>query len=67
MLLYCGIPGLPTLTVLPLVSQFLCKSHNLMATQGNLTGSQFRYVNIYRCRSNGATDANFLPPGKNVV
>ena len=46
-LLYWGIPGLPTLTVLPWVSRFQCKSHSLTATQGNLTGSPFRYVNIY--------------------
>ena len=35
-----------------------------MATQGNLTGSPFCYVNMYRCRSNGASNTNFLFPGK---
>ena len=40
--------GLPTLTVLP---WFQCKSHSLMATQANLMGSPFRYVNIYRCHA----------------
>ena len=37
-----------------------------MATQTNLTGSPFRYVNIYRCCSNGASDPDSLPPGKNA-
>ena len=61
-LLYWGIPGLPTLTVLRRVSRFQCKSHILTATQGNLTGSPFRYVNIYKCQSNGASDTDFLSP-----
>ena len=50
--------GLPTLTVLPWVSRFQCRSHGLTATQANLTGFPLRRVNIY---SNGASDADFLP------
>ena len=31
-------------------------------------GSQLRRVNVYKCHSNGASDADFLSPGtKNVV
>ena len=53
--------GLPTLTVLPWVSQFQCKSHGLAATQANLTGSPLRCVSIQKWYSNGASDADFLP------
>ena len=66
-LLCWGIPGLPTLTVLPWVSWFQCKSHSVTATQGNLMSSPFCCVTIYRCWSNGASDTDFLCPGKNVV
>ena len=65
--IYWRIPGLPTLTALPQVSRFQYKSHSLTTTQGKLTGSPFHYVNIYRCRSNGASYADFLSPGKNAV
>ena len=55
--------GLPTLTVLPWVSRFQCKSHGLTATQGNFTGSPLCRVNIYKCYSNDASDADFLLQG----
>ena len=54
-----------TMSIMLLVQ--VSPSQSLTATQGNLTGSPFRYVNIYRCRSNGASDADFLSPGKNAV
>ena len=44
------------------VSQFQCKSHGLMATQANLTGSPLCCVNTYWCHSNDAIDTDFLPP-----
>ena len=50
-----------TLTVLPWVSRFQCKSHGLTATQANLTGSPLCRVNNYKCYSNCASDANFVP------
>ena len=37
-----------------------------MATQDNVRGSPFHCVDIYRCRSNGASNANFLFPDKNA-
>ena len=43
------------------VSLTFSVSHGLIATQANLTGSPLRLVNIYKCYSNGVSDADFLP------
>ena len=46
------------------LSWFQCKSHSLVATQANLTGSSLCHVNIYKCHPNGVSDADFVPQGK---
>ena len=38
-----------------------------MATQANLTVSSLRRVNIYKCRSNGASDIDFLLPAQERI
>ena len=62
-LLYWVTPGLLTLTVTmsPTISVQVPQSH------GHTSCSEFRFVNIYRCQSNGASDTNLSSPGKNVV
>ena len=42
---------------------FQCKSHGLMATQANLTGSPLYHVNIYKWHPNGVSDDDFVPQG----
>ena len=72
-------PNLYTYTMIGkfLACQLLWFYHEFHDFSASLTVSQphklisravhFCYVNIYRCRSNGASDTDFLSPGKNAV